>query len=103
LLAAKVIRRFPAICDSAVDGGTSLMRELTGRCRFYPSAGTAERGLAMRSTVDVESLSLTAPNAELIAGLAAVLRVDSSRRPWWPWVVAALGMVLIVIGAVLFQ
>jgi hypothetical protein len=56
----------------------------------------------MRSTVDVESLSLAAPNAELIAGLATALPADSGSRPWWPWVVAVLGMVVIVIGAVLF-
>jgi hypothetical protein len=56
----------------------------------------------MRSTVDVESLSLTAPNAELIAGLASVFRADSGSRPWWPWAVAALGMGVIVIGAMLF-
>jgi hypothetical protein len=79
------------------------MPEMAGRSRFYPSADTAEKGgLAMRSTVNVESLGLTAPNAELIAGLATVFRAESGSRSWWPWAVAVLGMVAIIIGAVLF-
>jgi hypothetical protein len=53
--------------------------------------------------MDVESLSLTAPNAELIGGLAVVLPADAGRLPWWPWALALLGMAVILVGGLLFQ
>jgi hypothetical protein len=53
--------------------------------------------------MDFESLSLTAPTADPIGGLAVVLPDDAGRLPWWPWALALLGMAVILVGGLLFQ
>jgi hypothetical protein len=68
-----------------------------------PDAPAAPLLRVLPFCMDVESLGLTAPNAELIGGLAIVLPDEAGRLPWWPWALALVGMAVILVGGLLFQ